>query len=527
LRLGVFDEPIIFNHQTGRFFVKGRRFNPPSAPAPSQKKCVIDRLRLQPDHKQYLKTVEAIRRALRAGESYQTNFTGREEFRFQGDPFALYECLRDSQPTAFNALIRHGDSWIISCSPELFFRIEGTRIRMEPMKGTSGRGRTLTEDRAMKRLLRQSEKNRSENTMIVDLIRSDLGALCRIGSVKTSYVCAMKTLQSVLQMTTDVRGSLRDDVTWTEIFGRLFPCGSVTGAPKLRTMELIAIHETSPRGVYCGAIGFLTQKQSKRQATFSVPIRTATLEGSGTTFRGTLGSGGGILVDSVPEKELEELRLKTGFLTYPIPRFQLIETLLLKQGSFPLLDAHLCRLRTSAEYWRFPMDESAIRTMFHSYAKKYSAKKDRKIRLLLDRTGGITCTASILPRKRITLGAIAFSADRVDSHDPFLFHKTTHRPLYSKARIIADQKGMDDILFCNERGEVTESTIANLIIEKSGRRFTPALTCGLLPGIFRNQLLRERKIREAILRPNDVQNADRIFLCNAVRGMWEVRLGAE
>jgi para-aminobenzoate synthetase/4-amino-4-deoxychorismate lyase len=527
---GIYDRAWLFDHRAGTFpggeppgLARFSAFTQDEAPAPP----------LEPvfglAEPEFAERIAAIHEWIRSGDVYQLNFTVPVRFETAAAPAALYRRLRLRQPVEYGAFLhcqpgRH----ILSFSPELFFRIEdqgdGRRIVTRPMKGTAPRGRTSREDRALAEWLRNDPKNRAENIMIVDLLRNDLGRLCAFGSVRADDLFAVERYPTLLQMTSTVAGALRPEITFQQIFRALFPCGSITGAPKVRAMQLLAEIEPEPRGVYTGAIGFF----SPRKTVFSVAIRTLELDGA----RGKMGVGSGIVIDSNAAEEFRECLLKAEFLTgsaQSLPeRFSLIETLLW-QGDYPLLELHLDRLMDSAEYFDIPCGRAEVKAALVAHAGAWADPAPRKLRLLLDREGNLRLEDELLTeRSRAGNGKpvrVRIARQRTDPQDRMLFHKTTHRPLYAEAFNAAVQAGFDDALFLNRRGEVTESAIGNIFVEKNGRWFTPPVECGLLAGVYRRHMLETRPFAEArVLYVEDLRKADAVYLSNAVRGLRRVTI---
>jgi para-aminobenzoate synthetase/4-amino-4-deoxychorismate lyase len=399
------------------------------------------------------------------------------------------------------------------------------------MKGTARRGRTTGEDREIADWLRNDPKNRSENVMIVDLLRNDLGRIARFGSVRAESLFAVERYPTLWQMTSTVTAELRPGISLHDIFRALFPCGSVTGAPKVRAMQLLAELEREPRGVYTGAIGFF----SPRQTVFNVAIRTLEL----VNGRGVFGVGSGVVIDSGAADEFRECLLKAEFLAGPAHRtknsffvsqpdkFFLIETMLWN-GDFPLLELHLDRLADSAEYFGFDCDRAAIRAALEEHALRFPDVTPRKVRLLLiDADGNFGINSEPLPPAGSPghIGRVFIAKRHTDPTDPTLYHKTTQRGAYVFDQLEAQRKGFDDVLFLNLRGEVTEGAISNVFIEKDGRWFTPPIACGLLAGVFRRHLMATRpEIEERLLTLDDLRSADAIYLTNAVRGLRRVQI---
>ncbi|NOX26104.1 MAG: aminodeoxychorismate synthase component I [Deltaproteobacteria bacterium] len=531
---GVFAAPITYDHREGKF----------SSPLPvvsrrqeTQKGFRISNLRPSMTRERFIKALRAVKNYILSGDTYQVNFTLKYLFDFNGDPDALYRRLRLNQPVAYSAYIKAGDQRLLSFSPELFFHQKGRKCRVKPMKGTMPRGHRLQDDQDLARFLTADSKNRSENVMIVDLLRNDLGRLCEPGSVRTTAMFEVETFTTLHQMTSTVEGTLRRHTSLEELFKALFPCGSVTGAPKIRTMEIINELEGGERGTYTGALGFIAPDG---EAVFNVPIRTIAL-GNG---RGEMGIGAGITHDSEPRDEWRETLLKGEFLSNPHPEFQLIETILWQaKDGFWLLDHHLQRLRTSALYFSYPLDLHQLRQRLLAMADNWAAlPPNRRLRILLFRDGTTDITAvECGPSAGLSLSGhnsargssqqellplIEISPQKTDSNNIYLYHKTTLRELYNKERQRAGRDGLYEIIFCNERQEITEGTISNIIIRHQGRFLTPPIECGLLPGIGRQMLIEGRQIWEEVLTPADLYAAESIYFLNSVRGLVEVRLAA-
>ena len=509
---GVYPTVFVFDHRTGE--IEGKLpENLSAVPLPDQT-FELRNLRLGIDEASYAERIAAIQEYIRAGDTYQVNFTDKLHFEFSGLPAAMFAALTESQPVPYSAFL-HGEGWhMLSFSPELFFRVADRHIVARPMKGTARRGLDVAEDDQIARSLHADEKNRSENVMIVDLVRNDLGRICEYGSVKVDRLFAVEKYETLFQMVSEVSGTMRPDVGHREIFEALFPCGSVTGAPKHRTMQIIRELERGPRGVYTGAIGFFSPA---REAVFNVPIRTVILEGS----RGTMGVGSGVVIDSNAGEEYRECLLKSEFLTSARERFQLLESILYNNG-YPMLPAHLERMQASAEYFGFNFDREAIVAALQDEAKQLARGTPVKLRVLLDRRGAVTVAHSPLYPSTPTAGTAIVSAHRVFSGERFLRHKTTRRALFDEQYAEARRAGHNEVLFFNERGELTEGAISNVLIEKDGRWFTPPVSCGLLPGVYRRHLLQSGRASEKVLEAQDLASADAVYICNAVRGCRRV-----
>ena len=423
------------------------------------------------------------------------NYTFPLTTQFAGDEFSYYRDLHIAQGSQYSAFLDLGKHKILSLSPELFFTRNGDRVRTRPMKGTVRRGRWMAEDMELASWLANSEKDKAENVMIVDLLRNDLGRVSIPGSVSVTSLYDLERFETVWQMTSTVESRLRPGTSFVELMRALFPCGSITGAPKIRTMEIINQLETQPRGIYTGTIGFL---RPGGDCIFNVAIRTVVIDVQ--TNQATLGVGGGVTIDSTAEREYEECLVKATFLYSQPEEFQLFESILLKDGKYFLLEEHLERLKGSAEYFGFvtridaDLDRIAADHQHGSF----------KVRLTLWKDGRIE--TQIMPIKATDeVKRVRLATEPVDSSDRFLFHKTTRR------------RSGDDVIYWNERGEVTESSIANVVVSIDGELFTPPIESGLLAGVFRNQLLAEGKIKERAISVKELQSTRDFFLINSVR----------
>ncbi|MGX9726932.1 MAG: aminodeoxychorismate synthase component I [Candidatus Electronema sp. VV] len=517
--LGVYEEePLIFDHQTGLWSGAA-----PGAAGAAEDSFSCSDLQTSVCREEYLQAVEKIEDYIRAGDTYQVNFTLHFDFAFQGSAAAFYRALRRNQSVCYSAWIRHQGRDILSFSPELFFRADAENVRVRPMKGTLRRGRTNAEDEERRRRLQADPKNRSENVMIVDLLRNDLGRLLHEsggGQVAPRAIFEAETYESLLQMTSTIDGIPAGAApSFRQMIEALFPCGSVTGAPKIRTMEIINELERQRRGVYCGAVGFT----SRTESCFNVPIRTVELAHG----RGRMGIGSGIVADSKAEEEWAECLLKGNFLTKNEPDFQLIETLLWQpESGFFLLDYHLERLADSARYFHFSCDIEAVRQRL---AEAVARRQERlRVRLLLYRDGRIEISSIFLPDEPppAELPKVIFSQEWVDPADPHRFHKTTRRELYDRERGKAVAQGFHEVFFVNTAGQVTEGSTSNLFIrlEKDGPLFTPPVSSGLLAGTFRRMLLEQGEAAERVLTVEEVRTAAELYAANSVRGLVRVRL---
>jgi para-aminobenzoate synthetase/4-amino-4-deoxychorismate lyase len=462
--------------------------------------------------------VEAIRAAIAEGDTYQINYTFRLTAAI--DPSALtplYSALARAERVPYGALLELGECTLLSLSPELFFRadLKTGRIVTQPMKGTAARGLWLDDDDARAERLSRSEKNRAENVMIVDLARNDVTRVAEIGTVRATSLFHVDRYPSVLQMVSTVEGRLREGASLTDIFRALFPAGSITGAPKSSSMKLIAALEHAPRGAYCGAIGFAAPGG---EAVFNVAIRTVTAH---EDRRAEYGVGGGITWDSEAGDEYAEALSKAACLVVR-PEFDLLETLRLENGDAIRLEKHLERMADSAAYFGFEMDLGRVREAVASEVQRHPTSSSR-LRILLSQAGVVTVESHELEspspgRKRVEL-----ATSPVDRTDRFLYHKTTARSVYE--RHAAVHPGAFDVLLWNDARELTEFTRGNVVIELDGRRVTPPRECGLLKGIFRNELVARGEVVEAVVTTGDLDRATGIWFVNSLREWVDVTLG--
>ncbi len=473
----------------------------------------LDRWKPSVTRREHADAVATIREWIAAGETYQLNYTFRLRGELGEPPEAYFAHLARRHGAGHGAWIDTGRHALGSLSPELFFRLDGDRITARPMKGTAPRGRTNAEDSAAAETLRHSSKNRAENVMIVDMVRNDLSRIAAPGSVEVPSLWDIERYPTLFQMTSTCVA--RSDAPLPEILRALFPSASITGAPKVRTMQLIEELETAPRGIYTGAIGSIGPG---RTAHLNVAIRTVHMDRRAGTAE--YGTGGGIVWDSEPDSEFAECLTKALVVTAPEPEFDLLETLRWDPDTgFVRLDRHLARLADSARYfgWRVDLDgaRQALERAVHGGAGP------QRMRLTVARDGTANADRSDLepfeePRR------LALAADPIDSADRYLFHKTTHREAYERAR--ASVPEADDAILWNERDELTESTLANLVVERRGELLTPPVACGLLPGVLRAELVESGRLTEAVLRKQDLERADALWLVSSLRGRLRAEL---
>ncbi len=473
--------------------------------------------RAEIDAAAHAQAVRSIRERIAAGDTYQVNFTFRLLGPAPNDPWGGFCRLAQAHPTPYAAWLALPDWIAVSFSPELFFAVQRDRIVCRPMKGTAARGRWFEEDEEHRRGLQRSAKDRAENVMIVDMVRNDLGRIARPHTIGVGPLCAVETYRSVFQMVSTVRG--KTEAPPSAILHALFPCASITGAPKARTMEIIADLERSPRGLYCGALGFIAPGRVMR---FSVPIRTLVIHPR--SRRAEYGIGGGIVWDSSAEAEYAEARDKALVLTRPDPPFELIETLRWRRDRGPFLwREHYDRLLRSARYFDFRLpDEADVLRRLQRAVEKRTAPRLR-VRLLYGETGDVHFEIAPLPDRPDRQPVRIVLDDRpTDAQSRWLYHKTTVRAVYDAAR--ARHPQADDVVLWNEDRGVMETSIANIVARLDGTWVTPPVASGLLPGTMRARLLRRGCVRERAIATEDLRRAERIVLINSVRGPREARL---
>ena len=470
-------------------------------------------------------TIAEILRAIADGEVYQVNATAPFTGTLRGDALALFAALRRAQPNAYAAYLDFGtpdapDDRILSVSPELFFDWRGGRLLARPMKGTAPRGATPDEDAAQSAFLRSAAKERAENLMIVDLLRNDLSRIATPHSVRVPRLFHTEAWPTVWQMSSDVVATTRPAATLADVFGALFPCGSITGAPKVQAMRLIRRLEPEPRGIYCGAVGVV---QPGGAATFNVPIRTLALREEDGATQVRCGIGSGITADATAAGEWDEWRHKRAFVERASQAFELLETLRLEDGRFVDVDAHLARMAAAARHFAFAQPlESARRALAGVWAAHPAGAW--RVRLLADRAGAARAQAFALAPTSAPVRVRLADRPLAGSDGEFVRFKTTHRAHYD-AFACAEADVFDTLLW-NERGELTEFTRGNVALRIGGRWLTPAASCGLLPGIGRARLLREGRIEEAVLMREDLAQADGVAFFNSLRGWIEARVDA-
>lgn len=495
--------------------VSGRRTKTPSIEVASHRLAPWEPI-TPPSHHQ--RAVEAIHRRIELGDTYQVNHTFLLESRFEGSVPGFYDRLIRAQSCGYGTLIET-DRWaVVSASPELFFEWRNGQILCRPMKGTVRRGADNEEDATLRSWLAGSEKNRAENVMIVDMVRNDLGRIARIGSVRVPELFTLEKYDTVWQMTSTITAKPRAEAGLVDIFRALFPSASITGAPKVSTMAIIADLETHPRGVYCGAIGFGGPGPEGPEWAFNVGIRTVVIDRR--TSAAFYGIGGGITYDSEPADEYNEALLKAEVLTRANDALALLETSRWDpQLGIRHLDRHLARAELSAAYFDIPFDAAEVRSAL------FRALKERcdpaQIRFTIDRRGWVSVELSDLVTTMVPV-RLALDDRPVSRRDPFLRHKTTIRSTYQQAA--NRHPGADDVILWNEDSQITETTIGNLAFEIDGHWVTPPVDCGLLAGTERAARLASGELIEAIVRLHDLGSVTAVARLNSVRGWEEARL---
>ena len=447
--------------------------------------------------------VDHIREAIAAGDTYQVNLTFPMWSDLAGNPYGLFEAMIESQPRSYGAWIDLGDNQVLSVSPELFFARVGTTVTAKPMKGTAPRGRSSAEDMRQAEQLAASEKERAGNMMIVDMLRNDLGRVAEVGSVQVPALYEVERHPTVWQMTSTVTATLRDGVGIDSLFAAMFPSGSVTGAPKMSTMGLIADLEPHPRGVYCGAIGVLPPGGDR--AEFSVAIRTAVVNRGRVNYY----VGGGITYDSVARVEYEECLWKALVVTRPVEVPDLLETMRYDpETGIPLLERHVRRLTESATYWGIPLRPSAVGDALSAVGGQFALR----VRLLLRSDGAVEVKTRPMPVWDEPVGLRVWNG-RIDHSEPRWAHKLADRSHYPDA----EDEGVE-IVLVNSDGKVTETDRSNLMLRIDGQWLTPGVDDGCLPGVYREQLLERGEVVEASLDLDDLHRAEEIAVTNALRG---------
>ncbi len=458
------------------------------------------------DKNKYISNINQIKDYIKNGITYEVNYTYPSTvYTSSFTDFELFKFLQKKQKTEYNAFIKNEYETILSFSPELFFKIENNKITTKPMKGTIKRGKTKEEDLKNINFLKKDEKNKAENVMIVDLLRNDLSKISKIGTVKVNKLFEVETHPTVHQMTSTISAIIDEKVDLYNIFKAIFPCGSITGAPKISTIKVIKKLEQNERGIYCGAIGVITPSN----VIFQVPIRTLYKQNKQKYYK--INTGGAIVWDSTPENEWEETKLKKKFLKTD---FELIETMKVKNRRIYLKQLHLKRIKKAAKKFRFK-----INNKLNNLIPKYDYCI---MRILMNKCGKLKIEYKKINDMKTNI--ITLAKNKTNTNNVFLYYKTTNRMWYSETMSKIEENKIFDEIYVNQKNQITEGARSNIIIKKNNVYYTPSLNCGLLNGCFRQFILRKMKVIEKKLYIDDLKNADKIFCLNSIRGIFEVNL---
>lgn len=459
----------------------------------------------------YTGAIKSIKESIKKGDTYQINYTMSSSFNYSCSPAEIFSSLLFNQTSKYPAYINLGNRVVLSLSPELFFSLKSNTIRVAPMKGTMKGNLSTGNSRTIQARLSRNQKERAENLMITDLLRNDLHRICSTRPLRQISICKVEKYETVFQLVSEIGGKLDKNIRLFDIFKALFPCGSVTGAPKISSMRIINGLEKRNRGLYTGSIGYLYGKN----ATFNVAIRTLELDGENKTGKAGLGSG--IVWDSVPEREYDECVIKGKFFANPLPYYRIFETMLVDQGSIPLIELHKERMAQSAKVNLFYFRPDFFTKTILAALFVTDETKKYKLKITLGKYGDMEAEIKEL----VPLPAensIAFSGNRISSRNHFLYSKTTERALYNDEREIVEKGGLFDLIYLNERDEVCEGGISNVFAKIDGSWYTPPVNCGLLEGIGRSLFMKQTDAVERVLYKEDIYGAEEVVLTNAVRG---------
>lgn len=458
---------------------------------------------------EYKAAIEQIHHHIRQGDTYQVNYTVQLQQNLTADPFAIYNRLVVEQNAHYNAFIQHDDVSIISISPELFFKKDGDRLTTRPMKGTTNRGLTTETDLKQAQWLAQDQKNRSENMMIVDLLRNDMNRISKIGSENVKRLCQVEQYSTVWQMTSTIETQLLPNSSLSDVFQALFPCGSITGAPKIATMEIINKVEKQPRGVYCGAIGILVPQGP---SIFNVAIRTLQMEETKAIY----GVGGGITWDSNWESEYEETKQKAAVLYRQNPRLDLISTGRIHQGKLLFLEEHMKRLQESSRYFDYPFNKEKVKKQVEDLCQSLDFDTDYRLKMSLAKDGELTFEHNQLTGLADDFCQARLVEQTYPLDSPYTYFKTSYRPHISL--------GPHEQIYYNQKKELLETSIGNLVLKIEDQLYTPPVHLGLLNGIYRQNLIANNQVTERVLTLDNLKQAQAIYGCNAVRGLYELKV---
>lgn len=462
---------------------------------------------------EYGEAFSAIQQKINDRLTEQVNYTIQMEASFTGDDFAYYKQLASAQESNFSAYLSIDQFSILCASPELFFHIKDGEITTRPMKGTSSRGYTYEEDVKKAHWLRHSEKNQKENLVSVELMKRELEKISEPNSIEVPEKFTIEQYPTVFQMTSTVKATLKENISTKDLFETLFPSSSITGHPKRETMELIATYEKAPRQIYCGALGYFTPE---KEGIFNVPIRTVLINKE--KEKAIYGVGGAIMAASTRDEEYNEILTKAKILTEKRKEFALLETIGLIDGEYFVLENHLNRLKHSAKYFNFPFPRADIENKLQQITRSHPIGS-WIIRVLVSKTGELK--VEVLKMNNIENNRVTLAERPIKINNPFLYHKTTERSMYEEH----SQDQVFDVLLWNEKGEITEFTKGNVVIKRNGKLITPPVTCGLLPGTFREKLIKEGILEEAVIKKDDLKDSEKIFFINSVRQWIKVELG--
>ncbi|MEM8605183.1 MAG: aminodeoxychorismate synthase component I [Cyanobacteria bacterium P01_H01_bin.121] len=473
---------------------------------------------------EFEQAIARIKTYIAQGDTYQVNYTFRLAADFTGYAWSLFRDLLATQPRSYAAFVDTGRYAISSISPELFFQQVGSQVIAKPMKGTTQRGKTWLHDQQQVSWLQHSEKNQAENLMIVDMLRNDLSRIAQPHSVQVPKLFEIERYPTLLQMTSTVMA--KTQASPTELLRHLFPCASITGAPKVRTMQIINELEPDPRHIYTGAIGcFAPTNPLKGQplvpTQFNVAIRTVLIDREKAIAE--YGVGSGVVWDSDSEQEYQECLTKTEVLQHPMPSFALLETLRwTPQGGFFLLAEHLRRLHDSAQYFEVVYDAIALQEQLQ--VLQTNLEQASRIRILLNRAGQFKIEVALLTPASDRIVRLCIAPAPIDPEDIFLYHKTTQRQVYEQAKQYAQSQGVDDAVLWNPQGQITETAIANIMVQYQGEWLTPPVECGLLGGTYRAWLLAAGKVQEQVVTLEMLSQSEQICRLNSVRGSEPAQL---
>lgn len=477
----------------------------------------ISNFKLKESRKSFASKVENIKKQIAEGETYQVNLTSRAEFNFTENVEGLFCDLLLKQSAEYSAFINLPDKNVLSFSPELFFKLEGKSVIAKPMKGTAFRGKNLEGDLITKEELFLSEKNRAENLMIVDLLRNDLGKISKQNSVTVKKLFEVEKYESLFQMVSIIKSRLKEKAKLSDLIKNIFPCGSITGAPKIRTMEIIHQLEKDPRGIYTGSIGLLLPEKS----IFNIAIRTVEINKRDPS--GDIGLGAGITWGSKAVEEYDEVLSKGAFVTQPSHQFEIFTSLLYEKGKAFLLKEHLDRLKKSAEYFLFYFNREKVEEELNKCFKTLSGKKRYKVKVSINKFGRISIKVNELNTPSINAARVVISSKKIDAQNRFQYFKTTNRKIYDSELTKYRNEGFDEVLFLNQKNNLAEGAITNLFLLLGDKWKTPPISSGILDGIYRNHFIKKHQVNEEPFAIDDLKRAKKIIITNSVRKIITVR----